>query len=306
MKPDTALTESNRPFETTFVLDVLRLRYWQHLMNEALKKKAFTVPIHLGFGHEAIASAVSHMMLSEDQLVLSHRNITYNLARAGALKPLVQEYKLRPNAIGGGKLGSMNLSNPDWGVVYSSSILGNNLPVACGMALANQTLKRQSVVTVITGDGAMEEGAFYEALVFAKTHQLKVLFMVENNDMSMSSTIAERRCPIFLDQMCAAVNMPFFSLKGNDVFTYAALLESVRKTVDADAEPACVEVCVAALNQHAGPTPGWPTDPKRISLENGLIVAETPDDPVFVLKQRLGLQAFDAFSRQVLAEDGDV
>ncbi len=64
-----------------------------------------------------------------------------------------------------------------------------------------------------------------------------------------------------------------------------------------------MEVQLAALNQHAGPTPGWPTDPKSISLENGLIVEETSDDPVYVLQQRIDSDTFADLSRDVLAEN---
>ncbi len=289
--------------DTALVVDVLRLRYWQHIMNEALKRREFAIPIHLGFGHEAIAAAVNHMMQQHDQLVLTHRNITYNLARARSLKPLYEEYKLSPSATGGGKLGSMNLASPEWGVAYTSSILGNNLSVACGIALARQTAGRGGVVVVLTGDGAMEEGQFYESLVFARSQRLKVLFVVENNDYAMSSTIAERRCPIDLGHMTQAMGMPFQHLAGNDVFRYDAVLTDLRKRIDADSAPACIEVRLSALNQHAGPTPGWPTDPKSIRMESGLLIERTENDPVFVLIQRLGEDLVGSLSAQVLHED---
>jgi len=282
---------------------VLRLRYWQHVMNERLKEKSFSIPIHLGFGHEALAVALDHTMEAGDQLVLSHRNITYNLARAGALKPLYDEYKLKADAMAGGQLGSMNLVNPDRGIVYSSSILGNNVSVACGLALGRQVMARPGIVTVLTGDGAMEEGQFYESLVFAKSQDLKVLFVVENNDMSMSSTIDERRCAIDVEQMCAALDIPFYSFQGNDVFEYSPALKLAREAVDGRQAPVCIEAHLAALNQHAGPTPGWPTDPKTISLENGLVVEQSSNDPVYVLQKTIDSQAFAELTREVLAED---
>jgi len=283
-------------------MELLRLRYWQHVMNEALKRREFTIPIHLGFGHEAMAAAVSDAMQQHDQLVLTHRNITYNLARSRSLKPLLEEYKLSPSAVGGGKLGSMNLASTAWGVTYTSSILGNNLSVACGLALARQTSGREGIVIVLTGDGAMEEGQFYESLVFARSQRLKVLFVVENNDSAMSSSIAERRCPINLDRMCAALNMPFRHLIENDVFEYAGILGDLRKEIDAESAPACIEGRLPALNQHAGPTPGWPTDPKKISIESGLLIERTVNDPVFVLTQRLGEAVVNELSAAVLAE----
>ena len=64
---------------------VLQLRYWQHLLNEDLKQKRFRVPVHLAMGHEALAVAVSAAMSESDQMALTHRNVAYNLARAGSL-----------------------------------------------------------------------------------------------------------------------------------------------------------------------------------------------------------------------------
>jgi pyruvate dehydrogenase E1 component alpha subunit len=280
---------------------VVRLRYWQHLLNEDLKARAFNVPVHLAFGHEAIAVAVSAAMTDYDQLVLSHRNVAYNLARAGDLAPIRDEYLRRATGVAGGRLGSMNLAQPGGGIAYSSSILGNNLSVACGLAMAKTLTAAPGVVTVMTGDGAMEEGAFYETLVFAKTHRLRLAIVIENNDMSMASTITERRVPIAVEHLCAAVDVPFRQLSGNDVFVYAEFFARLRSQLDEQSGPICVEVIVAALNQHAGPTPGWPTDPKNIALANGLLIQETDSDPLFVLRSRLGADALDEISSRVRA-----
>lgn len=280
---------------------VVQLRYWQHLLNEDLKNRAFTVPVHLAFGHEAVAVAVNAMMTSDDQLVLSHRNVAYNLARAGDLAPIRDEYLGRSTGIAGGHLGSMNLAQPRRGIAYSSSILGNNLSVACGLAMAKTLAEQQGIVMVMTGDGAMEEGTFYEALVFAKTHGLRLAIVIENNDMSMASTITQRRVPISVAHLCAAVDVPFTQLAGNDVFEYADFFARLRVQLNQRSGPACVEVTLAALNQHAGPTPGWPTDPKNIDLANGLLIQESNADPLFVLGSQLGMHALSELSARVQA-----
>ena len=281
---------------------LIQLRYWQHVMNEALKQKRFAIPIHVAFGHEAIATAVSASMRPEDQLVLTHRNMAYNLARAGDLTPLYEEYVLSPEGVGRGRLGSMNVANPARGVEYASSILGNNIPVACGLALAKQVKQEPGLVIALTGDGAMEEGAFYESVVFATSQRLRVLIIVENNNYSMSSTIPQRRCPIAIDAICRAVDMPYWPLAGNDVTAYAQTLQQARAAIADGAGPGCLEVQLSTLCQHAGPTPGWATDPKSIRLERGLIVEETANDPAFVLKQSLGAERFEALCEQVLDE----
>ena len=120
---------------------ILRIRLGQMMVNEEYKSGKFKIPIHLSFGHEAIAVAVDSVMSRDDRLLLSHRNAAYNLARLGSLRPIWDEYFLMPKGLGGGKLGSMNLSNPAQGIIYSSSILGNNFPVSVGVAMAQKMLR---------------------------------------------------------------------------------------------------------------------------------------------------------------------
>lgn len=281
---------------------VMQVRYWQHVVNEAMKKNAFAMAVHCAFGHEAIAVAVSDMMQPLDRLVLSHRNIAYNLARAGALRPIYEEYRRSPAGLGKSVLGTMNLANPERGVVYTSSILGNNMPVACGLALGHQMLKRDGFVACLTGDGAMEEGTFYETMDMSKSQHLKYLLVIENNNMAMSTTIEERRCPIAVEHLCKAFGTPYYRLSGNLVSDYAARLRDIRKIIMAESTPAVVEVDLRNLYRHAGPTPGFPNDPMNIDVQRGLIVEDSAYDPVFVLKQKMSAADFTEMEKEVLAE----
>ena len=105
---------------------IIWLRLAQVFVNERYKNGDFVIPIHLAMGHESIAVAVEAAMKEEDAIFLTHRNIHYNLARMGTLKEELDEYYLRETGMAKGRLGSMNLSNPDKNILYSSSILGNN------------------------------------------------------------------------------------------------------------------------------------------------------------------------------------
>ena len=132
------------PLKTKLATELLELRYWQHTINEKLKNREFDVPVHLAFGYEALAvSVINATNNSQDKMVLTHRNIQYNLALEGSPVRVVAEYEQRRSGLASGKLGSMNLTNPDKGIIYSSSILGKNLSVACGIAMSNKILNTQ-------------------------------------------------------------------------------------------------------------------------------------------------------------------
>ena len=188
------------------VRDLLRVRLSQMLINEKYKQGKFKIPIHLSFGHEAIAVALSHTLVEGDKLLLSHRNMAYNLARTSRLRQVFDEYLLLDTGLAKGRLGSMNLMNIDDNIIYSSSILANNFSVAAGVAMA-ETLKSNSSVTfVLGGDGSMEEGSFYESLVMIKSLGLSVVVIIENNEWSLGTHISERRINIDVEKMTSSLS----------------------------------------------------------------------------------------------------
>ena len=276
---------------------VLRVRLWQHVVNEEMKRGRFQIPIHAAFGHEALAVEQDGAMEEGDQLGLTDRNMAYQFARARAFEPVHREYLLQPAGAGGGRLGSMNLTQPGRGIVYTSSILGNNLPVACGLALAHKLRGTDAVVFALTGDGAMEEGAFYETLVFARSHRLPLVVVVENNDHSLASRIAERRSPIDLGKLAGALDIPCRELAGNELGSYLDAFVQARK--QAAGGPVAMEAHVRTFCNHAGATPGWAADPRSLSLGAGLTIEPTSEDPAYGASLALGGEAA-AFTESLL------
>jgi len=89
---------------------------------------------------------------------------------------------------------------------------------------------------------------------------------------------------------------------GNDVNAYVKDLEKASGQVRTNSAPIVVEVQTTLLNQHAGPTPGWPTDPMQVHLSAGLVIAEDKSDPVFVLKEKYGEITFLKIESEVLSK----
>lgn len=285
--------------------EILWLRISQLLINEEYKAGKFKVPVHLAFGHESVAVAMNHVLEDGDKLVLSHRNAAYNLARLGKLRPILDEYLLKSTGLAGGKLGSMNLINPGRGIIYSSSILGNNFPVSAGISMAEKIKEKKGVVFVFGGDGSIEEGSFYENLVLSKTLGLRLIFMVENNEWSLGTSISERRCSIDLKQMAGSVGTPYFKLEGNHSRRYIETLKGIREEVLRSGGPACVEMTVKTLgdrraddghyiNYHAGPAPTVDT--------TKVVLRENEDDPVFVVREEIGSEEFGKLKEKLMKE----
>jgi len=290
---------------------VIWLRLAQMLTNEQLKKGVFKIPVHLALGHESLAVAVDRSIENDDRLVLPHRNIHYNLVRMGTLREAMDEYYLKDKGIASGHLGSMNMSNRKKNIVYTSSILGNNLPVASGCALSNNLNKKNGVTFVVTGDGAIEEGSFYESLVFMKSNNLITVIIVENNQWSLGTKIDERRCNIDLDKLASSIGINYISLQGNDPFEYITTVSSCRaKSVENNA-PVLIEVKLTTLgywymktqeypdwkfiNYHAGPAP-------EVEMKKYPLISSSDEDPLFVLKQYLSEKELMDISSKLLKQ----
>jgi TPP-dependent pyruvate/acetoin dehydrogenase alpha subunit len=276
--------------------EVLRLRLSMLAINELIKTQTFCVPIHLALGHEAIAVAVSAAMQPGDRLLLTHRNIHYNLARNPSLRAEIDEYLLRDSGLAGGRDGAMNLTNPAAGVIYTSSILANCLPVAAGVAFGQGVNRGGGATFATTGDGALEEGAFYETLMIANSLELPLVIVIENNEWSMHTRIEERRCAIDLGAIATSFGMELHRLGGNDVEAYAATLIGVRDRAAAARKPVIVEVALATLGDYVVADASSPTGRQinyhhgaapHVSIDNGPVIEASERDPVHAISQRL-------------------
>jgi len=291
--------------------EVLRVRFGQMIVNEKYKNGEFKIPIHLALGHEAIAVSVDSIMERDDQLVLSHRNIHYNIARSKSLKPEIDEYLLNEEGLAKGQLGSMNLANEEKGIVYTSSILGNNLPVATGLALGKKVKQEKGIVIVETGDGAIEEGAFYESLLFLMSNKLPLLIIIENNEWSLATKISERRCNIDIKKLTEALGIGYEKLDSKDTYEYIERLKEFRDYALSNKIPVCVEVELTTLgwwylkteeypngkfiNYHGGPAP-------TVNLKDGALIEESNNDPVFALQKHFQKQTIEQMSREILED----
>ena len=203
----------------------------------------------------------------------------------------------------------MNLANEERGIVYTSSILGDNLSVATGLALAKKIKCEEGLVIVVTGDGAIEEGSFYESLVFLKSNELPLLVIIENNEWSLATRIKERRCDIDIRKLAESINTKYELLDSNDTYEYIKKLKNLRKYAMSNKTPVCIEVKLTTLgswylktddypngkfiNYHAGPAP-------TVNMKDGALIEESKEDPIFVLQKYFPKKEIEEISQNIL------
>lgn len=285
---------------------LVRNRVGQLIINDQYTAGDFKIPIHLALGHEAIATATATSMDERDQLLVSHRNIHYHLARSSSLKPEIDEYLLKPTGLGEGRLGSMNLASEAHNIPFASSILGNNLPVATGLAMAQRRQKTGAVTFVVTGDGAMEEGVFYESLTLMRSLDLACVVIVENNEWSLATRIYERRSPIDIEKLAASLDIGYIALRGNDVVSYNTIMTRTRQRAAEAGRPIIVECFLRTLGYRWAPDEGSPGGKRLINYHAGPanipdpalfpLLEQTADDPLFVAVALAGGEKIDSLA----------
>lgn len=149
-------------------------------------------PCHLSVGQEALAVGVCAAMRPGDQLLGTYRSHAIYLAQTGEVRNFFLELYGKGTAWAKGKAGSMHLAAPRHGLLVTSAVVGTTIPVAMGVALANQRLRNGRVAVVFFGDGAIDEGVFWETLNYASLARLPLVLVCEDNDLAIHCRAADR------------------------------------------------------------------------------------------------------------------
>ena len=107
--------------------------------------------------------------------------------------PMMAELMGKVTGYNHGKGGSMHIASMDHGMLGANGIVGAGIPISTGAALGFWIQEKANVAVCFFGDGATEEGVFWESLNFASLHKLRLLFVCEDNDLAIHGCSADRR-----------------------------------------------------------------------------------------------------------------
>ncbi len=136
---------------------------------------------HVYIGQEATGVSVCEALTPKDYVFSTHRNHGHVIAKGGDAGKVLAEIIGRETGYCRGRAGTFHVAAPELGIIHTSAIVGGCLALAAGAAFASQVQQSGAATVVFFGDGAMEEGVFYEALNIAKLWQLPLIFLMENN-----------------------------------------------------------------------------------------------------------------------------
>lgn len=171
----------------------LRIRSVEEHIASEYPKGEIRCPVHLSIGQEFIAAVVGLNQHMQDTAVSSHRAHAHYLAKGGDLYKMIAEIYGKVTGCCKGRGGSMHLIDLSVGFLGSSAIVGNSIPIGVGSGLSHKLNSSESLSFVFLGDGAIEEGSFYESVNFSVVHELPIVYICENNFYSVYTGLNQRQ-----------------------------------------------------------------------------------------------------------------
>lgn len=160
---------------------------------ELYNENDMKTPMHMSMGAEAIAVGICHALTNEDQVFGTYRSHALYLSKTQDVHNFFAEMYAKESSSLKGRGGSMHLFDPEYGFMGTSAIVASPIPVAVGAAFANKIEKNNKITAVFFGDGATEEGVFWESINVACLMKLPVLFVCEDNQCAVHTPVSMRQ-----------------------------------------------------------------------------------------------------------------
>ena len=174
--------------------------------------------IHQSTGEEASAVGMLYDLRKDDWMASTHRPAGHDIAKGITVKAMMCEMFGKADGCCGGKGGAMHTGDASVGAMTANAIVGGNLPIAAGAALAFKMQKKDNVVVCFFGDGASNEGSYHETMNVAGLWKLPVIYVCENNMYSANTSISLTCCRENVAADRAAIyDIPSEVVDGNDV-----------------------------------------------------------------------------------------
>ena len=219
-----------------YLRQTMEIRAFENNISNLLGKAVLQGASHLYAGSEAVAVGAVGALQDGDLVTSTHRGHGHAHAHGDSAAKTVEEKQEHYNKMmaevlgktGGyckGKGGSMHIADVAHGNLGATGIVGGNIPVAVGAALAQKLMKTDKVVLCFFGDGASNTGNFHEALNMASLWDLPVVFVVENNMYAMSVPWSKAsKMPDIAVRACA-YGIPGVVVDGMDVLAVRGVVE---------------------------------------------------------------------------------
>ena len=207
--------------------------------------------LHLSIGQEATSVAVVSAVNDDDYLLSHHRGHGHFLTRTNDPNRLMAEVLGKRTGFCGGRGGTMHVADLEQHLLGGNGIVGGGLPISVGVGLSAKMRATGQVCLTIFGDGAVNEGAFHEALNMASIWKLPVVYVCENNRYAMSTPVTQAFNIPYISRRADAYGIPGITVDGNDFFAVYMATRQAAERARNGAGPTLIESLTYRIKGHS-------------------------------------------------------
>ena len=196
--------------------EMLKIRLAEEAIIKEYPFQEIRTPVHLYIGEEAVAAGVTAHLNDDDYIVSNHRSHGHCLAKGLSLDSFFKELYGKQGGSTNGRGGSMHLVDMEKGIMGTSAIVAGGIPIGMGAAFKQQLDKQSGVTVIYFGDGAVDEGVFWETLNFSALRKLPILFVMESNEYAVQTPTVLRHSYTDILPIVKGFGIPTATADGND------------------------------------------------------------------------------------------
>jgi pyruvate dehydrogenase E1 component alpha subunit len=230
---------------------MLRIRRYEAKCVELYQAQKIRGFLHLYDGEEAVAVGVMGALEPRDAVVATYREHGQALARGVSMAAITAEMLGKVEGCCRGRGGSMHLFDQALRFYGGNAIVGGGLPLAAGIAMADQRLRPGAVTACFFGEGAVGEGVFHETLNMAELWRLPVLFVCENNLYAMGVPLADSEVETDIWRKARAYRMAAEQVDGMDPVQVEAAARRAVAHIRSGQGPVFLEVRTYRFRAHS-------------------------------------------------------
>ena len=223
-----AVAETDAPLMDMY-RTMLTIRRFEERCNQLFMQGKIPSTLHLYIGQEAVATGICVRLKKTDYVLSTHRPHGHAIAKGVAPRDIMAELFAKATGCCKAKGGSMHVGDMRVGMPPAIAIVGANVPIAAGMALAQKRLGSGGVSVCFFGEGGANEGALHEGMNMAAIWDLPAIFVCENNLYAASTPFKAAFKVENVADRASAYGMPGVVVDGNDVL---AIYEVAGQAID--------------------------------------------------------------------------
>lgn len=209
-------------------------------------------PMHMSFGDENCITGVVESLRFDSFFFGYYRSHSLFLATSRDPYSFFAELLGKKTGSNGGIAGSMHMSSINNGLLNLSAIVASTLPLSLGAALANKTLKKKKFTTIFFGDGAIEEGVFYETLNMASLFKLPILFVCLDNDLAVDLNKEDRQGFKSIKELIKSYKCEYLYSNNPDAIQAYKISEKAKDLIKEKNSPVFLHMKYYRYLQHIG------------------------------------------------------